>query len=281
MSLAAVGISARYPGQGGRVLHGVDARVERSEFVVVAGPNGSGKSTLVRCLLGLHPIESGSVLLGGRPIAQRDRAAIAREVGALPQREEPAFPLAVRDAVMLGRWATLGPFAAPGDADHAAVSRAMRACRLDVLADRATDTLSGGEWQRVRLARALAAEPNLLLLDEPGTALDIAHEMGLYELLAEQVASGRGVLVVTHHLNAALRYADRVLLLDHGHVIVAGRPDEVLTGDVLSEVFDWPIALGRLDDGAPHLVPRRRMAAATDTPTQTDSATNSNPDTRR
>ncbi|HET9066700.1 MAG TPA: ABC transporter ATP-binding protein [Gemmatimonadales bacterium] len=258
MTLTAVEISARYPGQDGLVLHAVNARVERGEFVVVAGPNGSGKSTLVRALLGLHPVERGSVTLDGRPLAERSRAEIAREVAALPQREEPAFPLAVTDAVMLGRWAALGPFAAPGARDHDAVTRALQACRLESLADRTTDTLSGGEWQRVRLARALAAEPRLLLLDEPGTALDIAHEMALYELLAEQVAHGRGVLAVTHHLNAALRYADRVLLLDHGRVIVDGRPADVLSTAVLSRVFDWPIALGRLDDGAPHLVPRRR-----------------------
>jgi len=259
MSLSAVGISARYTRHGGLVLHEVDARVTRGEFVVVAGPNGSGKSTLVRALLGLQPIERGKITLDDRPLAERSRAAIAREVAALPQREEPAFPLAVTEAVMLGRWAVLGPVAAPGARDRDAVARAMQACRLDALADRTTDTLSGGEWQRVRLARALAAEPRLLLLDEPGTALDIAHEMALYELLAEQVAEGRGVLAVTHHLNAALRYADRVLLLDHGRVVVDGRPGDVLSTEVLSRVFDWPIALGRLDDGAPHLVPRRRV----------------------
>lgn len=272
MSLSAIGISARYPGQGGLVLHAVDARVDRGEFVVVAGPNGSGKSTLVRSLLGLHPIESGSVTLDGRPLAERSRADIAREIAALPQREEPSFPLIVSDAVMLGRWAALGPFAAPGVRDHEAVAHAMQSCRLDALAARTTDTLSGGEWQRVRLARALAAEPQLLLLDEPGTALDIAHEMAFYELLAEQVERGRGVMAVTHHLNAALRYADRVLLLDHGHVVVDGRPSEVLSTEVLSRVFDWPIALGRLDDGAPHLVPRRRAAAA-NIPPNTPSAT--------
>ncbi len=262
MTLAAVGIDARYSRQGGLVLHGVNARVERGEFVVVAGPNGSGKSTLVRSLLGLHPLERGTVTLDGRSLTERSRAEIAREVAALPQREEPAFPLAVTDTVMLGRWASLGAFAAPSVRDHDAVARAMRACRLDTLADRTTDTLSGGEWQRVRLARALAAEPHLLLLDEPGTALDISHEMALYELLAEQVERGRGVMAVTHHLNAALRYADRVLLLDHGHVVVDGTPGDVLSTEVLSRVFGWPIALGRLDDGAPHLVPRRRGADA-------------------
>ncbi|MEO8478878.1 MAG: ABC transporter ATP-binding protein [Gemmatimonadota bacterium] len=270
MTLAAVGIDAGYTRHGGLVLHGVDARVERGEFVVVAGPNGSGKSTLVRALLGLHPIERGTVMLDGRPLAQRSRAQIAREVAALPQREEAAFPLAVTDAVMLGRWASLGAFAAPSPSDHDAVARAMGSCRLEALADRTTDTLSGGEWQRVRLARALAAEPQLLLLDEPGTALDISHEMALYELLAEQVERGRGVMAVTHHLNAALRYADRVLLLDHGHIAVDGPPNDVLSSEILSRVFGWPIALGRLDDGAPHLVPRRRSVDR-DTPPNTAS----------
>lgn len=263
MILQAEGIGARYADASPLVLDRVDARLASGEFVVIAGPNGSGKSTLLRAMLGLHPITAGSVTLDGRPVAAWSRVEIARQVAVLPQREEPVFPLAVSDAVMLGRWAALGPIASPGSDDHRAVQRAMEACRLEAFRNRSTDTLSGGEWQRVRLARALAAQPELLLLDEPGTALDVAHEMALYELLAEQVDAGRGVLAVTHHLNAALRYADRVLLLDRGRIVVDGAPAAVLSADVLSRVFGWPIALGELDDGTPHLVPRRRVAAAT------------------
>jgi iron complex transport system ATP-binding protein len=164
----------------------------------------------------------------------------------------------VRDAVMLGRWARLGPLAPVGAGDRAAVAAALSRTRLQLLEHRSTDTLSGGEWQRVRLARALAGEPRFLLLDEPGTALDLAHEMAMLELLRDLVSDGIGVLAITHHLNAAVQYADRVLLLDRGEVAAIGTPAEVLTAEMVSRVFDWPVAVNRLANGAPHLVPLRK-----------------------
>jgi iron complex transport system ATP-binding protein len=185
---------------------------------------------------------------------------LARLVGALPQREEPTFPQQVRDAVMLGRWAHLGPLAPVRAADRSAVEAALARTRLEALAVRSTDTLSGGEWQRVRLARALAGEPRFLLLDEPATALDLAHEMALLELLRELVSEGIGVLAITHHLNAAVQYADRVLLLDRGEVAAIGTPAEVLTAAMVSRVFDWPVMVQHLASGAPHLVPMRRKS---------------------
>lgn len=262
MRLAAREVTAGYPRGERPALDRVSCAVESGEFVVVAGPNGSGKTTLFRALLGLQAATTGVVELEGRAIDGWTRPDLARRIGALPQREEPAFPLRVREAVALGRWARLGPIGRPGAADEAAVTRAIAATALEEFAARSTDTLSGGEWQRVRVARALAAEPELLLLDEPGTALDLAHEMSLYELLARLVDDGLGVLAITHHLNAALRYADRVVLLDRGRVAADGPPREVLTAELLTTVFRWPIALEVLGDGAPHLVPRRRLAGA-------------------
>jgi iron complex transport system ATP-binding protein len=148
----------------------------------------------------------------------------------------------------------------------------MTVTRLLGFADRSIETLSGGEWQRVRLARALAAEPELLLLDEPGTALDLAHEMALYELLASLVREGLGVLAITHHLNAALRYADRVILLDQGRVAADGPPATALTAARLSQVFQWPIAVDTLGDGSLHIVPLRRTDAgdATGSPSSSE-----------
>ena len=181
--------------------------------------------------------------------------------GALPQREDAALPLRVREAVLLGRWARLGPVASPREADHRAVAEAMLRCHLTDLAERGVDTLSGGEWQRVRLARALASEPRLLLLDEPSAALDLAHEMALFELLRHLVADGLGVLVITHHLNLAARVADRVVLLDRGRVAADGPPAQVLQQDVLSRVFAWPVAVTTWCDGAPQVVPLTRTEA--------------------
>ncbi len=258
MTLRAESLTLRYPGAVAPAVHEASLGLERGELVIVAGPNGSGKSTIFRALLGLLQPDAGTVHLDGRPIERWRRDALARVIAALPQREEPAFPLAVRDAVLLGRWSRLGPFQRVGVDDRRALAAALDRCALGDLADRGTDTLSGGEWQRVRVARALAAEPRYLLLDEPGTALDLAHEMALFELLRELVRDGLGVLAITHHLNLAVRYADRVILVDRGRVAADGPPAEVLTESLVSAVFRWPVSIRLLPDGAPHLVPLRR-----------------------
>jgi iron complex transport system ATP-binding protein len=247
----------RYRGADRPALHEVTMHLEAGELLVVAGPNGSGKSTLFRALLGMTELSAGQALLQGRPVGTWKRAALSQLVGAVPQREEPVFPQQVFDAVMLGRWAVLGPLAPVATADRLAVEHAMSRTGLEPLAHRFTDTLSGGEWQRVRLARALAGEPRMLLLDEPATALDIAHEMAILELLRGLANDGIGVLAITHHLNAAAQYADRVLLLDDGAVAAEGTPATVLTSDTVSRVFGWPVGLHRLPDGSPHLIPLR------------------------
>jgi iron complex transport system ATP-binding protein len=257
VTLLARDVTVRHPRSAQPAVRDVTLTLAPGELVVVAGPNGSGKSTLFAALLGGLAVEAGAVTLDGRPVSSWPRAEFARQVGALPQREDTAFPLRVRDAVMLGRWARLGPVAPVTAADHRAVESAMARTRLTALAERPTDTLSGGEWQRVRLARSLAAEPRYLLLDEPGAALDLAHEMALFELLSGLVATGMGVLAITHHLNLATRYADRVALLDRGTMAGEGAPAEVLTAARVSQVFGWPVAVERLADGSPHLVPLR------------------------
>ena len=258
MILGADSISVSYRGLGHKALDSVSAQVRSGEMVAVAGPNGSGKSTLFAALMGFIAPVSGSVTFEGSPVARWSRRRLAGMIGAMPQREETAFPLSVRDAVMLGRWSRLAPLARAGQGDHKAVDRALERVRLTGLADRSTDTLSGGEWQRVRVARALASEPGLLLLDEPGTALDLAHEMSLFELLTDLVRDGLGVMVITHHLNVAARHADRILLLDRGRLAAEGPPAMVINAELLSGVFGWPVTVGRSGDGAPHLIPLRR-----------------------
>jgi iron complex transport system ATP-binding protein len=137
------------------------------------------------------------------------------------------------------------------------VADALARCDVAELAGRTVDTLSGGEWQRVRLARALAQEPRVLVLDEPTTSLDIRHEMELFELLRRLVDAGLAGLVITHHLNLAARYADRMLLLSGGQVAGLGRPGDVLREDTLRRVFDWPLAVTTWHDGTPQVVPLR------------------------
>jgi iron complex transport system ATP-binding protein len=258
--ITAQGVTVRYPGAAVPAVVDVSLTVKPGSLLAVAGPNGSGKSSLVRALLGLLPLEEGLVTVAGRSLSTWLRGELARVVGVVTQREESVFPLKVREVVMLGRYAHLGPLAAERAEDRAAVQQALERCDIAALRERRVDQLSGGEWQRVRVARALAQEPKALLLDEPTTSLDVRHEMELFELVASLVSGGLAALVVTHGLNLAARFADRMLLLDGGRSVAAGAPADVLHPDLLSDVFQWPVAVRRLDDGSPQVVPLRRTA---------------------
>jgi iron complex transport system ATP-binding protein len=231
--------------------------VDSSHLVAVVGPNGSGKTTLVRAISGLSPLGAGSVLIDGRAVGQWPRGALARVLAVVPQREEHTFPLSVSEMVMLGRYARLGPLAAPGRADLEAVQQALARCDIAHLADRPVDALSGGEWQRVRVARGLAQEPRLLLLDEPTASLDVRHEMELFELVRSLVDGGLAGMVITHHLNLAARFADRMVLLSGGEVVAEGAPVQVMRQEILRRVFEWPVAVAAWCDGSPQVVPLR------------------------
>ncbi|MFL5507795.1 MAG: ABC transporter ATP-binding protein [Gemmatimonadales bacterium] len=257
MILESTGVVVRYPGAADDALGGVSLTLRAGEIVSVVGPNGGGKSTLLRALLGAQPLRAGTVRLMDRDIATWSRAEVAQQVGVVVQQEEPAPGLRVTDAVLFGRYARLSPLASPSTADHAAVHRALERADVVHLRDRFVTQLSGGEWQRVRLARALAQEPRALVLDEPTSALDVRHEMELFELVATLRADGLGCLVITHRLNLAARYADRLVLLHRGQVVAEGAPTSVLVRQRLSEVFEWPVAVTTWCDGAPQVVPLR------------------------
>jgi iron complex transport system ATP-binding protein len=257
MILEAQSIAVRYRRHSPLALVGVSCQVGASELVAVVGPNGSGKTTLLRALLGLLPVERGAVLVEGRPVSGWSRRHLARVIGVVGQQEEAVFPLSVAETVMLGRYAHLGALSAPGIADRAAVEKALEQCDIAGLAERSVDSLSGGEWKRVRLARALAQEPRALVLDEPTASLDIRHEMELFELVAQLVTGGLAGLVITHDLNLAARYAHRMLLLDRGSVVALGAPTEVLKPETLSRVFEWPVSVAPSSEGSPQVVPLR------------------------
>lgn len=248
----------RYPEADRDAVRDVSLDVAAGELVGIVGPNGSGKTSLLRLLLGIVQPTAGSVLAGGRPAASWRRRALARLVGVVAQREEPVFPLKVWQTVLFGRYPHLGPLGAPGQGDLGAVDRALVRCDIAHMRDRWVATLSGGEWQRVRVARALAQEPRALVLDEPTVNLDIRHEMEVFELTAELVREQRlaGVLV-THQVNLAARFVDRVVVMDRGAVRAAGPPSTALTREVLEQVFGWPVEVGSWR-GAPQFVPLRR-----------------------
>ena len=254
------GLTYRYPESASPALRDLSLEVPAGATTAVLGPNGSGKSTLLRLLLGVLRPSGGSVEFGGRPLGGWGREALAREVGVVPQGEEAAFPMSVRELVAMGRYPHLGPWRRERDTDRRAVEEAMRRCDVLDLAARAVPTLSGGERQRARLARALAQEAATLALDEPTAALDVAHEMAMFELLRDLGRAGKTVLLVTHSLNLAARYADRLVLLDGGRLAAEGSPAQVLTRETVERVYGWPVEVvphpgPGPDAGAPQVVP--------------------------
>ena len=251
-------VAARYPRQPSLALDGVTLAAPAGHITAVVGPNGSGKSTLVRALLGRLPLERGAITLDGDDVAALAPRERARRVAVVPQRESAAFPLPVRELVAFGRHPHRTGFAAWGEADEAAISCAVEAAGISHLVDRSSDELSGGEWQRVRIARALAQRAKALVLDEPTTFLDIAHEMSVFELLASLARDGIAVLLVSHQLNLVARFAGQIVLLHRGTVAAAGTPNDVMRGDILERVYEWPVVVTRDPAvGAPSLVPLR------------------------
>lgn len=256
-------ISVRYPGQPERALDGVSLNAKPGVITAVVGPNGSGKSSLVRTLLGRVPLESGEILLGHQPLASMDRLTLARSIAVVPQREEPVIPLLVREFVTLGRFPHRGAFGALSQLDREAIEHGMLRAGVAPYQDRRTDTLSGGEWQRTRIARALAQNARVLVLDEPTTFLDIAHEMAVFELLDALAREGRTVLLVSHQLNLVARFASHIVLLDHGKIAAEGSASDVMRGDVLERVYHWPLVVTRDPAvGSPTLLPLRDSRSA-------------------
>lgn len=258
MRFATEDVVVRYPGSEKAALDGVTMDVPDGSLYAVLGPNGSGKSTLMRALLGVAPVAGGRALLDGRETQSWTRRELARAVGAVSQSETIAFPLTVREMVAMGRYPHLGLLGGQAEGDREAVARALAQCDAEALAGRDVTTLSGGELQRVRIARALAQEPRALVLDEPTASLDVRHEMAILELLRASADQGMTVLLVTHGLDLAARFADRLLLLSGGRVAAEGTPEEVLKAEVLEGVYRWRLAV-EADPvtGTPRVTPLR------------------------
>jgi iron complex transport system ATP-binding protein len=252
-------VRLRYPRGDRPALDGVSLDVPAGRLSAVVGPNGSGKSSLVRALLGRVRLDGGRVLVGGEDARALGPRELARRVAVVTQREELTFPLPVREYVLLGRLPHAPRWGGPTPADGSAVDRALADGGVRGLSERQTDALSGGEWQRVRVARALAQEAGTLVLDEPTTFLDVGHEMAVFELASRLARAGRAVLLVSHQLNLVARFADHVALLDRGRVAAAGPPAVVMDAATLERVYEWPLVVTRDPAvGAPALVPLRR-----------------------
>jgi len=253
------GISVRYPGAASPAVAGVSFDVPRSAVTALAGPNGSGKSSIVAALLRRRPLSGGRITIDDVDLDGVDRRDFARRVAVITQREEPAFALPVREYIGLGRYPHRSIWRSAAIVDTNAIDEAVTLAEVRELVDRTTDQLSGGEWQRVRLARALAQGGDAIVLDEPSTFLDMSHEMAAFELLSKLARDGRAVLLVTHQLNLAARFADVMVILHHGKVAASGSAETVMRGDVLEPVYEWPLVITRDPAiGAPAVFPLRR-----------------------
>lgn len=221
---------------GARVLRNLTLTLEGNHFIGLIGPNGVGKTTLIRAIAGLIPFE-GAITLDAAPIASIPPRTRARQIAYLAQGAESHWPLSVARLVALGRLPHLEPFRKPQAEDEAAIARAMQLADVDTMRTRDVLTLSGGERARVLLARALAVEAPLLLVDEPVAALDPYHQIGVMEGLVAYARAGRMVIAVLHDLSLAARYCDRLVMLNDGNVFADGAPADVLTPANLREVY--------------------------------------------
>lgn len=224
------------------VLRELSLRIQPGERVALIGPNGSGKSTLLHAVFGEGGGRTGAIRIDGRPIEELAPRTRAARIGLLPQESPRSFSFSVEEWVVMGRYHRLSALEAIPEADRRATRAALRRCGLEGMEARNVLTLSGGEWQRVQLARAICQDCGLLLLDEPTTHLDVKVQRELNRvLLADAESSGRALLCVMHDLNFALRLCSRFILLKDGRCLADGPAAEVMTAARLSALFDTPI----------------------------------------
>jgi iron complex transport system ATP-binding protein len=240
-------------------VNGASLSVASGEMVGLIGPNGAGKSTLLKAILGLQPRNAGTVLLDGQDFFALSSRERARKVAFLPQERRVEWRLPARDVVMLGRYPHHSGFGGPSPEDKAAVERALADVDGAALMDRPVSVLSGGERTRVLLARALAVEAPVVLVDEPVNALDPYHALHVMEILRERAVRGAAVVAVVHDLALAARYMDRLVLLHEGAVMAEGAPAHVLRADQLAHAYRVQ-ALHGTENDHPWVLPWSRLS---------------------
>lgn len=252
---------------------GLSLSVNAGDILCLLGPNGCGKTTLFRTLLGLLPALSGEVLLGGTPIAAQRRAEIARQIAYVPQAHAPPFPFEALEVVLMGRTARLGAFGQPGQRDRDAAMRALQQLGIGDLAHRDYSRLSGGQRQLVLIARALAQDATLIVMDEPTASLDFGNQAQVLAQVAALVsgaaAEGRGVILSTHDPDQAFALDARVLLMKDGRPHADGTADDVLTAANLSHVYGLPVSVETTGSGRKVCLPSIGRQSA---PTMTSEA---------
>lgn len=228
------------------VLKEVDFCLEMGNYVCVLGKNGAGKSTLFKCILGLLKDYQGGILLDGKNIRSLSARQLASTIAYIPQMHTNAFPFSVLDMVLMGTTATFSPFSTPGEKQLQAARLALSILDMESFSSRSYGHLSGGEQQMVLIARALAQNARILLMDEPCANLDYGNQIRVMEKLAALAKAGYLVIQSTHNPEHALLFADQVLVLDEGQTKNFGPPEEILTETLLEAVYRIPIHLQTL-----------------------------------
>jgi len=240
-------------------LRDVSLRVEPGQVTAVIGPNGAGKSTLLRALNGARPLAGGTLLLDGAPLSSYSRRAVSRRLAVVAQEADLRFPVTVIEFVLGGRfaWANAGAWGWESERDLVIAGEVLRETELQDFDDRPMNELSGGERQRAVLARALATEAPILLLDEPTANLDLSHQATMMRLVRGRCDQhGAAAVVVTHDINLAAQFADRVLLLKDGSTFAEGPPRSVLSSELLRDVFAMQVLVdAHPTTGAPRITP--------------------------
>jgi iron complex transport system ATP-binding protein len=240
---------------GRQVLKGVSLTAAAGRLVCILGPNGSGKTTLLRCLLGQLKVDGGEILLDGRPLSKYSPRGLARMLAYVPQLPKSAFSFTVQELVLMGRFAHTGVLGMVSRQDLAVAKLAMQMTGTTALADRTLDELSGGEAQCVMIARALAQQPSVMLLDEPTSHLDLKNQLAIYQMMRRLARDWEmTVLCVSHDINLAARFADELILMRQGRVVAAGAPAETIRRDILAGTYDVEIDLIETPNSAVPLV---------------------------
>lgn len=242
------------------VIKELSLTVQPGEVLAVAGPNGAGKTTLVRAVSGVIPVRAGEVRVAGKAVTRLSPGERARYLAVVPQARQLPGTFSVYETTLIGRTPYLGWLGQPGERDHSLTRWALERTELAAAAARQVGELSGGEQQRVLLARALAQDTPVLLLDEPTTHLDLRHQSSILNL-ARRLANEtqRAILMVLHDLNLAGLYADRVALLAEGELFAVGAPDKVLTDENLAAIYQVPVnVIPHPEYGTPLILPNGR-----------------------
>lgn len=224
--------------------HGVDLSLQGGEVLALLGPNGAGKTTLFKTMLGLLPVKAGEVLLDGRPLSGWSRRERALRIAYVPQAHAAPFPFTVRDLVLMGRAAHLSAFALPGAHDRAIAEAALENLGIAKLADTPSTEISGGERQLALIARALAQEARIVVMDEPTASLDYGNQMRLLAHIRRLAADGLAIVLSTHNPDHALQAADRVALLKDGELTALGATRETLTPNALKTLYGIEVVIG-------------------------------------